>query len=162
VSGKEALMSSTVIWATDGSAAADTALPYAKELVRDGRLVVVHCKELLGGRSGGYAVLADDDELQEKIAAQVDELQAEGLDASLRLASSHATGAAHVIADVAREVGADVIVVGTRSHAAIAGLLLGSVTQRLLHIAPCPVLGVPGRLAEPTGEHVGKHAWVAV
>ena len=48
-----------------------------------------------------------------------------------------------MIADAAREVDADVIVVGTRGHAPIAGLLLGSVTQRLLHIAPCPVLSVP-------------------
>lgn len=153
-------MFSTVIWATDGSAAAETALPYARDLARDGRLVVVHCKEVLGGRSGGYPVLADDDELQAKIAGQVDELQAQGVDASLRLASGHATGAAHVIADVAREIGADVIVVGTRGHAAIAGLLLGSVTQRLLHIAPCPVLGVPGRLAEQSRAAAQEHAAV--
>lgn len=32
---------------------------------------------------------------------------------------------------------------GTRGYPAIGGLLLGSVTQRLLHIAPCPVLTVP-------------------
>jgi nucleotide-binding universal stress UspA family protein len=44
---------------------------------------------------------------------------------------------------VPRGFGADVVVVGTRGHTAIGGLLLGSVTQRLLHVAPCPVLAVP-------------------
>jgi nucleotide-binding universal stress UspA family protein len=39
----------------------------------------------------------------------------------------------------------DAIVVGTRGHTPIAGLLVGSVTQRLLHIAPCPLIAVPTR-----------------
>jgi len=145
--GKENEMFKTVIWATDGSEAADTSLPYAKELATGGALVVVHCKELLAGRGGSYPVLADDDELQAKISEQVETLRGEGLDVTLRLASSHASGAAHVIADVANEIGSDAIVVGTRGHAMIAGLVLGSVTHRLLHIAPCPILAVPSRVA---------------
>jgi nucleotide-binding universal stress UspA family protein len=138
-------MFKTILWATDGSEAADRALPYAKKLAEGNgrRLVVVHVKELLGGRAAGYPVLADEDELQAKIRRQVDQLRAEGLDATLQLVTAFASKAASVIAEVARDVGADVIVVGTRGHSPLAGVLRGSVTQRLLHLAPCPVLAVP-------------------
>ena len=138
-------MFETIVWATDGSEAADAALPFAKGLAEgEGhRLVVVHCKELLRGRAGGYPLYADEDELQTKIRRQVDELRSEGLDVTLRIETGAAPGAAHLVAGVASGVGADVVLVGTRGHTAIGGLLLGSVTQRLLHIAPCPVLAVP-------------------
>jgi nucleotide-binding universal stress UspA family protein len=144
-------MLKAIIWATDGSEAADRALQFAKELATgEGRsLVVVHGKEhFVGGRGSGYPVLADEDELEAKIRAQVDQLREEGIDATFQLVSGAAGRAAHLIVDAAREVGADVIVVGTRGHAPVAGLLLGSVTQRLLHIAPCPVLAVPA--GDPT------------
>jgi len=146
-------MFKTIVWATDGSDAADRALPYAKELAAtgDAALVVVHSEEIYTGRASGYTVFADEQELEEKIRGQVADAREEGLDATFKLVRRTATGAAHMIADVAREVGADVIVVGTRGHGPLAGLLVGSVTQRLLHFAPCPVLAVPA------GEHVAEH-----
>ena len=52
-------------------------------------------------------------------------------------------GPAHPIAEIAEEANADLIVAGTRGHSPVAGLLVGSVTQRLIHIARCPVLVVP-------------------
>jgi nucleotide-binding universal stress UspA family protein len=52
-------------------------------------------------------------------------------------------GPAHAIEEIAAEAGADLIVVGMRGHSALAGLLVGSVTQRLLHVARRPVLVVP-------------------
>jgi nucleotide-binding universal stress UspA family protein len=144
-------MFKTILWATDGSEAADRALPYAKALAEgSGKLIAVHCRELMVGRGGGYPVLADEDELEAKIHRQVEELRAEGIDATEEVITAAGAGSAHVIADAARNTGADVIVAGTRGHAPVAGLLVGSVTQRLLHVAPCPVLVVPG----------GKHAEV--
>src|SRR2546422_10795205 len=84
-----------------------------------------------------------------KIRRQVDEARAEGLDATFKLVTGPVSGAAHMIVDAEREVDADLIIVGTRGHTPIVGLLLGSVTQRLLHIAICPVLTVPA--ARQTG-----------
>jgi nucleotide-binding universal stress UspA family protein len=136
-----------VVWATDGSDDADQALPQAKAFAAEGggALLVVHCEEMtLPGKGGGsFPRNANEDELQEKIERQVADLSNEGVPASLHLVKSQVGGAAHAIAEVATEEQADVIVVGTRGHTVLGGLLVGSVAQRILHIAPCPVLVVP-------------------
>ena len=135
-----------IVWATDGSEAADWALPLAKELATGaGRaLVVVHGKEIfVGGRGSGYPLQADEEDLEAKIRNQAAEAKAEGLDVTVQMISGAGGHAAHMIVEAAREHGADVIVVGTRGHSPVAGLLLGGVTQRLLHVAHCPVLVVP-------------------
>ncbi len=138
-------MFKTIVWATDGSETADRALPYARGLAEgpDKTLVVVHVKELLVGRGGGYPVYADEAELLEKIEAQVEEIRKSGVAVELKLATSTTHTPAHFVAEVAKEVDADVIVVGTRGHGPLAGALLGSVAQHLLHDAPCPVLAIP-------------------
>lgn len=45
--------------------------------------------------------------------------------------------------DVAVSSSAKMIVVGRRGRGQLAGLLLGSVSQKLVSLAPCPVLVVP-------------------
>lgn len=144
-------MFDTVIWATDGSEAAERALPFATALAAapGTKLLLVHVREILGGRAGGYPVRADDDDLVAKLEQRVDQLRNGGLDASLRVVTSLDANAGHAIADVAMEVGANLIVVGTRGRGVVAGLLLGSVAQRLLHVARCPVLAVPPHVAAP-------------
>ncbi len=57
---------------------------------------------------------------------------------------SRGTEIARAIAEIADRSKADLIVTGTRGHSEIAGLFVGSVTQRLLHIAKQPVRAVPG------------------
>ncbi|HUB75493.1 MAG TPA: universal stress protein [Solirubrobacteraceae bacterium] len=132
-----------IVWATDGSEGADRALAVASALASQdkAKLVAVHSVEYLLAK-GSAALEVDDDERQAKIREQVRTL---GDGATLRVVESGMSGAAHAIAEVAAEEGADLIVVGTRGHTVLAGLLLGSVAQRLLHVAPCPVLVVPAR-----------------
>ena len=136
-----------VMWATDGSEAADRALVHAKALAAASEtpLLVVYCEEFtVPGKGGGtLPVHANEAELQAKIQRQVAEMSNNGTLATLETARSMVGGAAHAIADIAARDHADLIVVGTRGHTPLAGLLLGGVTQRLLHIAPCPVLAVP-------------------
>jgi nucleotide-binding universal stress UspA family protein len=139
-------MFKTIVWATDGSESADRALAYAKELASESgaRLYAFHGNEhLVGGRSSGVPVLADEPDLKSKIRAQVGTARDEGFDASFETEVCAAGRTPHAVADFAQRVGADVIVVGTRGRSPLAGALLGSVTQGLLHAAPCPVLAVP-------------------
>ena len=133
-----------IIWATDGSSGAEQAIPFAKGLAQahGARLIVVHVNEIALGRAAG-PVIFNEDEVQAAIRKQVEDLKQEGLDATLQLADVAAGGVAHVIAEIADKERADLIVVGTRGYGSLVGLLLGSVTHRLLHIVHCPVLVVP-------------------
>lgn len=137
-------MSKIVVMGLDGSQDSMRAIPYAVEQVGEGgKIVVVHVRELLVGRAGGLPLAPNEDEIETGVRRQVNDLNAAGVASELKVISAVAGGPAHVIADVAREVNADVIVVGTRGHRQIASLIIGSVTHKLLHMTPCPVLAVP-------------------
>lgn len=47
------------------------------------------------------------------------------------------------LADACEEVGADLVVAGSRGYGPLARVFLGSVSTQLMHKAPCPVLVVP-------------------
>jgi nucleotide-binding universal stress UspA family protein len=142
-------MFQTIVLALDGSPSSDRALDCASEIARStgGQIHVVHVVEIVAGRGGSGPALANEDEVKEKVRQQVAELVGAGIRADLEIQSAVVGGPAHVIADAAERFGADVVVMGTRGHTVFAGMLLGSVAQRMLHVAPCPVLVVP------SGEH---------
>ena len=137
-------MFKVIIWATDGSSQAERALPFAKDLAQanGARLIVVHAREIMAGRSAGPVHL-DEDQVQAALGKQVADLKQQGLATTLQMGEVMAGGAAEVIADIADKEGADLIVTGTRGHGTLTGLLVGSVTHRLIQIAHCPVLVVP-------------------
>ena len=106
--------------------------------------MIAHVEERMATK-GRAPLEVDEDEIQADLRAMVKDFAAEGIEASLEMGDVMAGGAgtAHAIADIAERSKADLIVTGTRGHSPVAGLLVGSVTQRLLHIAKQPILVVP-------------------
>lgn len=145
-------MFETIAWATDGSELADVALEHVRELakIHSSRIVAVHANEVIPGRAGNAPVLADEPDIHEKIAGQVEELRAAGFDAELEVCTG-TEPIATLVERAAFGVDADVIVVGTHGRGRVSAALMGSVAKGLCHTARRPVLVVPpADRAEPS------------
>ena len=143
-------MSDIVVVCTDGSELADRAAHAGIARLREGAEVIVVSvvaaddPTLVVG--AGLAGGTETPEEYERLNAV---RRAEGADAVARLATSLGgsvrtevlTGdAGGVVCDFAKEVGAHVIVLGTRGRGGIKRAFLGSVSDYVVRNAPCPVL----------------------
>ncbi|MBT9521804.1 MAG: universal stress protein [Dechloromonas sp.] len=77
------------------------------------------------------------EEGQEHLTAAQQKLDAAG---RFHTTHIHVGQPAEVISRVANELACDLIVMGSHGWSGIAGLVMGSVASRVLHLAPCPVL----------------------
>ena len=137
-------MFETIVWATDGSELADDALEHVRKLaeIHGSRIVAVHANELLTGRFGGAPLLADEPDIRDKIADQVEDLRAAGFDATLEIRSG-GHDVATLLEQAAEDVDAGLIVVGTHGHHGVTAAFMGSVARALCHASHRPVLVVP-------------------
>jgi nucleotide-binding universal stress UspA family protein len=154
---KENQMYQRILCATDGSAHGDRAIGEGLRLAREasGELHVVHVIERVpgGGRLRGQPVHLTEPEIDDRIREQVDEIASQESFAVHMHLLSGSGQLARRLAMLADRLDADLIVLGTRGHSPLAGLVLGSVTQQMLHDAGRPVLAVPPqRDSEPVPE----------
>ena len=85
-------------------------------------------------------VAHDFKEKREELQNEVDKLRNSGLDVEPLLTQG---AAVEVILDEASKLKADLIVVGSHGHGAVYHLMVGSVSEGVLHRSTCPVLVVP-------------------
>lgn len=140
-----AKVSGEIIVGYDGSEPARDAVRTAHELCEPGAaLTVVHAYDV-PRQADRYPWFADFREVCRDVANEV-------LDSAREVAGDEGTiryeaiegKPAEVLARKARDLDAQAIVVGSRGLGAFRAAL-GSVTLRLLHQAPCPVIVVPSR-----------------
>ena len=140
---------------TDGSPCAQVAMNLAAALPwPDGselRVVAAVDPMSLYGPFVGFAPgvgefeVSLDNALEEVTKAAADQLRVQGRTTDYKVVLGRPST---VLRDAAREMGADVILVGSRGHGSIASMVLGSVSAEVVDHAPCPVLVARGTRLE--------------
>jgi nucleotide-binding universal stress UspA family protein len=143
-----------VLVATDFGEASDTAVAYGRELARHlgGRLTLLHVVDDVASKLVASAIASDylgdfrrvQEDLEQEATRQLDGLLS---DEDRRVLGAHAvcrtSGAtATEILTFAKEAAVDLLVLGTHGRGAMAHFFLGSVAERVVRLAPCPVLTV--------------------
>ncbi len=140
---------STILVPHDFSPTADRALEVAKALARatDAKKLVLAHAHFVPLEIGALAVQG-----VERVYADIERQATERLEqigTSLRDEGFNAEFVAlqgapeHVILEVVADKKADLIVMGTHARHGLRHLFLGSIAERVLRTAPCPVLTVP-------------------
>ncbi len=147
-----------ILVATDFGEPAGRALDCAIDLAAalGASVTVVHALDLPMYGSGATAVAAAlsipeiERASKEALDAALAERRGRGVSLTGMVREGHARDE---ILAVAKEIGASMLVVGTHGRKGLERALLGSVAERIVRTAPCPVLVVP---LEPlaTGPHV--------
>jgi len=139
--------------ATDFSSVSESALAYGRAFARHfgARLHVLHVVDELASRLP-YADASMAGFAPEELQADIERAAAKDLEAligdddrrELRATAVVRVGnsTAKVIADYARDTSIDLIVVGATGRGAIDRLVMGSVADKVIRGAPCPVLAV--------------------
>ena len=133
----------TILYPTDFSEHSGYAFELACALARDygARLIVLHVAEPPSLVYGEGLLPPDPEVLFQKAREQLNRLRVP--DANVRAERRFETGdPTSEILRVAREVPADLIVMGTHGRTGMGRLLMGSVTEQVSRQAPCPVLTV--------------------
>lgn len=133
-------MFQTILLAVDGSEHSTRAAMLAGKLAQEshGEVIAYHLRERIPTRAG--AVLSHVDE-ETNIADDIaNRLKADGVSVRPEQDTAFHGQAAQRIVGMAKEIEADVIVMGSRGLSDIGGLFLGSVAHKVLHLADRPVL----------------------
>ncbi len=142
-----------ILVATDGSEGAGRAVDFAAALAKD-----VKADLLIVNVIGGYGLpgevfrrftQAQSVWLEQLLSANSAEVLTEartralGLGAATVEIESRSGDVARTLADIAKEKGADAIVVGKRGAGGVEAMLLGSAAHKLVSLAHCAVIVVP-------------------
>lgn len=156
-----------ILVATDFGAAADAALAYGRELARafGAQIDVLHVADNVltrgFGADGYVAAYADlQRDIEEAALGQLDALlsREDRTDLRARTILRTSNSPAYAITEYARDEKIDLVIMGTHGRRPLAHLLMGSVAERVVRTAPCPVLTV----RHPEHEFVKPDALVAV
>ena len=139
-----------ILWPTDFSQPADEGLKIALELANQfsAELLLVHVVAPLPAMQGaaaptGFHIPSVLKELQESANNSLEEIRQAKIPAEIRTRTCVVTGRpAHEIVRLAAQEKADIIVIPTQGESGWQRFVFGSVAERVVRLADCPVLTI--------------------
>jgi nucleotide-binding universal stress UspA family protein len=148
-------MLENILVTLDGSELSEKAIPYTQQIAKSGAQITLltvidmpdisayslypmaasmdyYTEALSQAEAGAVEYIEREAELLRKKGFQVDTIVSTGI-------------AAETIVERAKSLAVDMIVMSTHGRSGFNQWLFGSVTHKVLSLAPCPVLVVPGR-----------------
>ena len=140
----------TILVPVDFSPHAAKALEIAIDLAVElgAKLHLLHCYQVNVGSISPYGIVLPeglDRDVRDAAASAVAEWREKAEAAGVEVADSVSpVFPSEAISATAEDIGADLIVMGTRGLTGLRHVVLGSVAERTARIAPCPVMMVKG------------------
>ncbi len=135
----------TIVVATDLDGRSQAALEYAQKLASayGARMVLAYCLDPLDyasvGHVPGRVLRGMPEEARAALDKMTDDLSREGIRSHSELLQG---AVAEMLLDLARKHEADLIVIGTEGRHGAGPVVVGSIAEQLVRLAPCPVLAV--------------------
>ena len=150
-----------IVLAVDGSPSSEeatrTAIGFAEKTGASVEVVHVREHDAIVSKASSGPDLETGEEAEVLLSGVVNKLKEAGVTAHGSMRRSPTSRVAQEIIASADETGADLIVVGSRGLSSFSGMLLGSVSNKLVHLAGRPVLVSRDR-SHHSDEQASQHA----
>ncbi len=140
-----------ILVATDGSENASRAIEYAAELARLAGSEEVLLLHICIGCTADLDPEEKNLEAANRIVAEAAEtLNEAGISTRTRVETDYPPeSVGNAVIDIAKSEESDLIIIGSRGLTEFKGMLLGSVSNKVVHGAPCPVMVIKEDLETP-------------
>jgi nucleotide-binding universal stress UspA family protein len=133
-----------ILVAVDGSGTSDRAVAHAAALVAGGAADELHLLNVQPNLGGAISSFVSRDQInahhreegEKGLATAIDVAKKAGVEAKVHIGVGRH---GEIVSDFVKKLGAGLIVIGTRGHTGLAGVLLGSVAQDVIAHAKVPV-----------------------
>lgn len=135
--------SQKIVFPTDFSHSSEAALEYATRMARQsgGTLYIVHAEEPPQAYGGGEMYYGFLEPTHSELMEMLAEVKPSDPQVSFEHRMLHGfTNAADQVVEFAKEIGADLIVLGSHGRTGMKRLLMGSIAEAIVRHAPCPVM----------------------
>jgi len=146
-----------ILFPTDFSELSKAAIPHLLELLQkhDATVHVIHVLEAVWGPADTTWSMGGIDDVEEKRTSYAHDrlgvlVQELGIDENRCEIAVERGSAYQTIADYAKRNSIDLIIMATHGRTGLSHLLIGSTAERVVRLAPCPVMTVKAVAGEET------------